>query len=310
MKAPIALFAYRRADHLSRTLDALEACEGFADHDLHIYSDGPKNAAAVADVEAVRELLGFRKRPNMTVVAQEANRGLANSIISAVTALTDQYGSVIVVEDDLLLQPSALLWFQGALEKYSSSEQVMHVGGYQYSVPEFESQRSGSFQRFTTSWGWATWKRAWKHFDAQATGWEELDSDPLLERSFNAGGTFPFADMLRKQMRGGLDSWAIRWWWSVFKADGLAVMPPKSLVTNIGFDSSATHNSVGSAKALLSGPRPAVWDKPGPPDLPGAVELVPFAEQAFRRGLLRTNAMRNHKIKKGLAALGMRRFQT
>ena len=46
-----------------------------------------------------------------------------------------------------------------------------------------------------------------------------------------------------RQMQGQLDSWAIRWNWTVFKADGLVLYPGHTLVENTGFDGSGTHCS-------------------------------------------------------------------
>lgn len=43
-------------------------------------------------------------------------------------------------------------------------------------------------------------------------------------------------------MNGKVDSWAIRWYLSVFLSNGVALYPPQSLVKNIGLDS-GTHGS-------------------------------------------------------------------
>ncbi len=283
-------------------------CEGFSASEVIVYADGPRNKSDEDGVRQVRELLETRKTSNMTVVTRESNFGLANSIMSAVTDITRRAGRVIVVEDDLVLQPSSLIWLNSGLDAYEHEERVMQISAYQYRVPEFASRQQGSFQRFATTWGWATWRRAWDKFDAKAIGWESVREDMAVRTAFDAGGVYPFSAMLEKQMAGKVDSWGIRWSWSVFREKGLTLMPPRSLVTNTGMDASGTHNSIGALKRFVSGPAPLLWTAPDPPSLPVGVTLSPDDEGAFRQGLRRTNVMRNARIKAILAGMGLSRF--
>ena len=242
--APVAIFAYRRTAHLAKALDALDRCSEFAKSPVFIYSDGPRTPDVTNDVEAVRQLIRARRRPNMTVVERSSNLGLARSIISETSALCESFGKVIVIEDDLLVSPATLTWFNSALAQYESEPDVWQVSAHQFSVPEFSTRPDGMFLRLTTSWGWATWARSWKRFDPLATGWESLKLDAKLRAQFDVGG-YPYANMLQKQMEGRIDSWAVRWWWTVFNSGGLSLYPPRSLVANIGFDSTATHRRFG-----------------------------------------------------------------
>lgn len=302
--APIAVFAYRRAELLERCLDALEQCPEFAASKVYVFVDGPRNEAEAEAVYAVRDLVRGRLRPNMTVVARETNRGLANSIIAEVTDLVGRYGRIIVIEDDLVVEPTALSWLNQSLEIYKNDPRVMQVSAYQYRTPEFGDRLTGNFQHFTTTWGWATWKRAWDAFDPEAEGWQQVATPGPARKAFDAGGTYPFSDMLVSQMCGELDSWGIRWSWSMHKARGMTLMPPRSLVRNEGMNESATNNSVGWLKPLVSGPRPKIWNGEHPPQMPGVVKVDPDEQRVFRRGLRRTNANRNATIKKALSALG------
>lgn len=303
--APIAVFGYRRASHLSETLDALESCPEFAASPVFVFSDGPKTEAVAGDVSRTREMLHARRRENMTIVEAETNQGLAASIVAGVTRLCDQYGRVIVIEDDLIVHPTALQWFNTCLDHYAEEPNVFQIGAYQYKVPEFEERQTGTVQRFVTSWGWATWKPAWDYFDAAATGWEAIDTNTALEREFNCGGAYPFDEMLRLQIAGKIDSWAIRWWWTVFRAGGVSILPPRSLVRNTGFDGTATHNSIGWLKRFAAPPQPKLWEGAGPPALPSSSQISGEDVAAFRRALRRTGAFRNRRIKQTLRAFGL-----
>jgi hypothetical protein len=302
--APIAVFAYRRADHLAKTLDALELCPEFSRSPVFAFSDGARNETATADVQAVRTLLRKRKRDNMTIVEATSNQGLAASIISGVNRLCSEYGRVIVIEDDLVLTPSALTWMNAALDRFADDDRVYQVSAYQWWNPRLRNRRTGLFGRLAVSWGWGTWKRAWDQFDPEAIGADRLETDPDLRRAFDMGGSFPLSEMMVLQSRGLIDSWAIRWAWSVFKNDGLVVFPPQSLVRNIGFDKTATHNSIGRLKALIT-PSPDIWEGPGIPELPDLSLHVAADERTFEYGLRRSGAMRNRKVVAVLRAMGL-----
>lgn len=239
--APILVFAYRRPEHLRNTLASLIRCDGFADSPVIVYCDGARNPAEQEAVMATRrvaqEMLGDRAEYHFS----DDNRGLSRSVIAGVTATLGVYDRVIVVEDDLELSPGFLRYMNEALVRYADAQNVLQVSGYMFDVPELAGGREALFFPLTVSWGWGTWRRAWNGFDPAASGWETLRTDPALKRRFNLLGAFDYATMLFRQMEGLRDSWAIRWYWTVFKANGLVVFPPASLVRNKGFDGSGSH---------------------------------------------------------------------
>jgi hypothetical protein len=243
--APIALFAYRRPDHTRRTLESLRACKELADSPLHIYCDGPKPADALADIRETRRI-ARSLAPSATFIERDTNLGLARSIIAGTTELTERHGKVIVVEDDLEVAPSFLRFINAGLDRYAGDDRVMQVSGYQFPVT---LAPRALFLPFPTSWGWGTWARAWRRFDPDATGHAALAADPALRREFDLDGSYPYFAMLERHRRGEIDSWAIRWYLSVFMHHGLTLFPGKSLVRNTGFDGSGTHGTAGSRYA-------------------------------------------------------------
>jgi hypothetical protein len=238
--APIALFAYRRVGHLAAALDALVACPEFKDSEVFVFSDGP-NASSEEEVASVRRLLRARQTPNMTIVESPTNRGLAASVTSGVSLLCREFGRVVVIEDDLVVAPSALTWFNKALDRYKDEESVWQISAHQFAVPEFSARDEAMFLDLATSWGWAVWNRSWERYDPDAAGWERLKMDRNLRRRFDFDNSYPYSDMLIDQMNGRIDSWAIRWDWAMFRAGGVCLYPPRSLVKNVGFDETATH---------------------------------------------------------------------
>jgi len=283
--APIAVFAYRRPGHLRRTLESLKLCEGFDHSPVIVYGDGPRNNEDIQAVQETRdvavEMLGDRAKYHFS----DTNRGLASSIISGVSQVLDRYGNIIVIEDDLELGRNFLTFMNRALEQYDSDKHVFQVSGYMYEVEELKHSNTAVFLPITVSWGWATWQRAWESFDSRATGWEQLNQDKSLRHRFNQNGVYDYASMLSRQMSGKGESWAIRWYWSVFKQNGLIVFPPSSLVNNIGFDGTGTHGRGVFRSFTGTAKTEAVLDI----HLPAEAELDPLVHAYAIKALERQN---------------------
>jgi len=238
--APVALFVYKRASHTLNTLGALSRCLGFAHTPVYVFCDGPKTSADHAAVAEVRLIVKQQRWSNLTIIERAENWGLAKSIVAGVTELCEQFGRVIVLEDDLEVSPYFLEYMNAALEKYASFEQVMQVSGYMFPVT-LSANIDAICLPFITSWGWATWDRAWKYFDSDAKGYITLANDAAMRRRFDLQGAYPYFKALVQQQQGKLNSWAILWYLSVFMKHGVVVYPTHSLVRNNGFDGTGTN---------------------------------------------------------------------
>ena len=163
MKSPIVLFAYNRINHIQQVIKALLRNEYASDSDLIIYSDASKNDNTVQEVQCVRQYLstvsGFK---SVKVIERLENFGLAKNIIDGVTSVINQYGKVIVLEDDLVVSPYFLKYMNEALDFYEKEEQVISIHGYIYPVKQKLPETF--FIKGADCWGWATWKRGWDLF--------------------------------------------------------------------------------------------------------------------------------------------------
>lgn len=256
--APIALFVYNRPEHTRRTLKFLQQNQLAAESRLFIFSDGPKNAAAEKAVAAVRELIRETEWfKSVEIVERNENWGLARSIIAGVSQLVEEYGRVIVFEDDLITSPYTLRYFNEALDQYQDQEKVMHIGAYMYPLPfETADQLPETFfYRAASSWGWATWARAWKHFNPDVNDlMKQFDAEK--KHQFAIEGTMNFWKQMKELKWGRNNSWAIRWYASIFLRGGLTLNPSHSLVNNIGHDGSGVHSGINEIYHVSIYPKP------------------------------------------------------
>lgn len=243
MHAPVALFVYRRPRHARETLESLSRNSLAAESELFVFSDGSRgiDEQERRDVEEVRRLLRTRQWcGKVSVIESTENRGLATSITSGVSEIIRRFGRVIVLEDDLVTSPFFLSYMNRALQVYEHEPKVMHIAGY--SPPLAANLPPTYLYRNTTCWGWATWDRAWRIFRSDARSmFAELEKRNLFYR-FNLDGSYAATRQLIDNIDGTLDTWAIRWYASVFLAGGLCLHPHRSLVQNIGADGSGTNS--------------------------------------------------------------------
>jgi hypothetical protein len=240
--APVVLFGYNRPQHILKTLDALSHNRLADQTDLCIYLDaakGEKDRALVLEVIDVCEKFNWIG-PCKVIHIRDANYGLAKNIIDGITNIINEYGRVIVVEDDIETSQGFLQYMNDALKLYEDEKKVMHVAGYMFPI-NLKSQSDTLFYQVTTCWGWATWADRWKNLNTDAKFLLEELNRREMSRWFDLDGSGIFLHQLEYNISGRFLTWAIKWQASVNLMDGLSLHPSKSLVRNIGFDNSGEH---------------------------------------------------------------------
>lgn len=240
--APICLFTFNRLEETEKTIEALKNNYLAKYSNLIVFSDGWNSDRNKVRVKRVRLFLksieGFN---NVKIIESDKNKGLANSIIQGVSLVLKEYSSIIVLEDDLITSPNFLNFMNKSLNHYYSNEKIFSISGYTMDLPSLKNESNDVYFGFrASSWGWATWERSWIDIDWEIIDYKEFINNKRLKRDFNRGGS-DMVKMLKSQMNGIIDSWAIRWCYNQFKRNQLTVFPTVSKVKSIGFGEDATH---------------------------------------------------------------------
>lgn len=244
--SPIILFVYNRLDHTRQTVEALQKNELAAESTLYIFADGAKENATNEQrqkVQSVRDYIhtitGFKE-----IIINEAprNKGLANSIISGVTAVVNEHGKAIVLEDDLVTHVYFLRYMNEALDFYEDDHRIFSIGATSYNIGFPKDYKHDVYiAHRSESCGWGTWSNRWNLADWEVKDFNTFITSPRQIKKFNRGGN-DMTPMLQSQLNGKIDSWAIRWDYCMYKYDAYCLRPTMMLIQNIGFDGSGIHS--------------------------------------------------------------------
>jgi len=240
--APICLFVYSRIIETQQTVESLLKNSLASESQLFIFSDGAKNNENIKQVNDVREYIhSIKGFANIIIYESDINKGLADSIISGVSKIVSEYNKVIVIEDDLLLSTNFLCFMNQALAFYEDKKRVLNISGYSFTLNYPNSYKYDvAFSYRTASWGWAIWKDRWEKIDWDLKDYKSFKWNIFQQLMFSRGGS-DLCRMLKRQVNGKIDSWAIRFDYHHFKHNYLDVFPTKSKVIYNGFNSEATH---------------------------------------------------------------------
>lgn len=241
--APVILFVYNRPWHTEQTLNALMLNKYANESILYIYCDGPKLNASIEEINRIEAVRKIARKKNwckeIIIEERNSNLGLAESVIQGVTKVIEKHGRVIVLEDDILTGVYFLKYMNDALNIYKNEKGVFGISGYKFpSLKEINNPTY--FLPIASSWSYATWNDRWQKVNFKGQELLAKINRHKLRKKMNFGNYF-FYEMLKNQTENKVDSWAIRFYASMFLEHAFFLFPNVSLVKNIGFDNSGVH---------------------------------------------------------------------
>lgn len=257
--APIVIFAFNRADRLKCLIECLFKNKDIDKMDLYIFVDVADPKRDKRNIKFNKEVIDFLQSydenlcvfKSHKVIIAEQHKGLANSIINGVTKIINEYGKVIVLEDDLEVSYDFLDYMQRGLEYYKNDKKIWSVTGH---CPKMNALKRYQKDVFLAprpeSLGWGTWSDRWNRTDWDVKTYERFKKDYMGHALFNLGGN-DLCKMLRRQMEDSeYDSWAIRWGYQQFLERKYTVYPKESRVIHCGNDNRSTHGVYFSNQGL------------------------------------------------------------
>jgi hypothetical protein len=244
MNVPVALIIFNRADTTARVLAEIAKARPAK---LLVVADGPR-ADHPTDAEKCLAARATIDRVDWDCEVltnySEVNLGCGARPSSGLNWVFENVAEAIILEDDCLPHPTFFPFCAELLERYRDDERVMMVSGDNFQFGRKRTRYSYYFSRYTHTWGWATWRRAWRYFDREIKLWPALRETPWLLDTLGDERAAEYWGDLFDRMDQMPSVWDYQWAFACWSQSGLTILPNTNLISNIGWGEDATHTKL------------------------------------------------------------------
>lgn len=295
MTPPVLFLIFNRPRHTERVFDAIRRARPTR---LYVAADGPR-ASRAGELALCEETRRIATRVDwdcdLKTLFRPENLGCRNAVSRAIDWFFEHEAEGIILEDDCLPHPTFFRFCEELLEHYRDDPRIMSVCGSNFAWPHF-ARASYYFSRYADIWGWASWRRAWAHYDVDMTTWPRTDVEKMVSGLFadHPHVVHHWASHFAATYARKVDTWDFQWIYAVMKHGGYAVYPTVNLISNLGFGPDATHT-------LDQGRLASRRTLPMPRDLrhPDKIETIPYVEadiMKYRHGVPRAPANLGRRV--------------
>jgi hypothetical protein len=274
LHTPVVFIIFNRADTTERVFAEIAKAKPSK---LLVVADGPRadrpgEAEKCAAARAIIERVDWR----CEVVRNysDINLGCGRRPATGISWVFEEVEEAIILEDDCVPNPSFFRFCEELLEKYRDDERVMMIGGRNHLLGQNLIKYSYYFSRIPNCWGWATWRRAWQHYDIELKLWPSIRDTSFLMNSLGDHRAVEHWKSIFDEAyaRGGnVDYWDYQWNFTCWAQSGFVILPNVNLISNIGFGEHASHTksvkdiraNIPSAEMVfpIKHPPYTVWDR-------------------------------------------------
>ncbi|WP_411826369.1 nucleotide-diphospho-sugar transferase [Luteolibacter sp. AS25] len=242
MNSPILFLIFNRPDTTTRVFERIRSVKPPR---LYVAADGPRpdREGEEALVIATREIATQVDWDcEVKTLFRDGNLGCGRAVSGGISWFFEHEEEGIILEDDVLPDETWFPFVDEMLERYRDEEHIMGITAMGYDLPT-KDRSSYAFSIYNHCWGWASWRRAWQHYDYLIKQWQELSNTNWLLRlgRYNPAFSIYWTDIFNKTAGGKIDTWDYQWTFAAWAAGGLSIQPAANMVENIGFGEDATH---------------------------------------------------------------------
>jgi len=302
---PVALFVFNRPALAARVFEAIRRAQP---PKLYLVADGPRGTADEPRCDASRALAQQVDWPcEVLTNFSETNLGAGLRVASGLDWVFEQSERAIILEDDCLPDPSFFGYCEDLLARYQDDRRIMHIAGSSFLPRGTRYKYSYYFSKYALGWGWASWKRAWRHFQFSIPTWPDFKRNELARL---CPDRIEAAHWIRRYdpiHRGGRnDVWDYQWSYALWEQNALAITPSVNLVSYLGIGADATHTK--EAAPCRTRPSTSLTDILHPPTVTHDADLDRVTFDEFYGGhRMRRRASLRYQLTKPLRLL--RNFQ-
>ncbi|TLD42258.1 MAG: HlpA protein [Candidatus Jettenia ecosi] len=252
LETPVVFLIFNRPDTTEKVFEVIRQAKP---PKLLVVADGPRadRSGEVEKCAAVRAIID-RVDWDCEVLKNysDINMGCKQRISSGLDWVFDTVEEAIILEDDCLPHPTFFRFCEELLEKYRSDERIAMIGGINFQFGKKRTNNSYYFSRYNHIWGWASWSRAWQYYDVEMRAWPLIRDGKWLEDILGDSRLAKhWEGVFQATFEGKINTWDYQWAFACWMQGALAILPNSNLVSNIGFNTEATHTSGQNAFANM-----------------------------------------------------------
>src|SRR3990167_2715229 len=255
MNCAVLLLVFNRPD---KTAEVFESVRAARPPRLYVSADGPRSDRPGESERcvAVREIVSKVDWPcELSTLFREHNLGCKLGVSSGIGWFFEHESEGIILEDDVLPEPGFFKYCDELLERYRDDDRVGAISGCNFLSGRLSMPESYFFSRYCHIWGWATWRRNWKDYDAALPDWPAWDRAGGLERIFaDPAAASYWRRAFGAVHRGEIDTWDYQWQFHLWRSGSLCAVPARNQTSNLGFDGDATHTVSDMPAFALNSP--------------------------------------------------------
>ena len=254
LTTPVVFIIFNRPDTTEKVFERIRKAKPTK---FLVIADGPRKdreheAENCAQTRAIIEKVDW----NCEILKNysDSNMGCKRRVSSGLDWVFTVVEEAIILEDDCLPDITFFRFCQELLERYRHDERIMQISGTNF-ISKYTKQillEDYYFSDFGSIWGWASWRRAWKLYDVNMILWKEFRESTFIKDYLlydKKQCTKTKTKEWEQVSTGEIDTWDFQWGFAKKINSGLSIVPKANLISNIGFDSRATHTQ---GKSIVS----------------------------------------------------------
>jgi len=242
-KTPILFVGFIRSEHAARVFDVIKQQKPSK---LFMAVDGPRknHPHDIENIKKIRELVNsIDWECDLKTRFLDNNLGCKHAVSTAISWFFEHVDRGIILEEDCVPNLSFFNFCSELLDRYKSDERIMQISGNNYIKDKLKIKDSYYFSALNDIWGWATWRRAWQHFDLSMPNYQEYKKRKLLKKYVGFRDIASWLEIyLDRAASSSVDIWSSHWSYAIARNNGLTIVPKYNLVKNIGFDGTGTNS--------------------------------------------------------------------
>jgi hypothetical protein len=287
LKQSILFLIFNRYDTANKVFAKIKEAKPYR---LYIASDGARTGITgeKALVDKIRSYIldNIDWECKISTLFRNTNMGCKYAVSSAIDWFFENEEQGIILEDDCVPSQSFFEYCNLLLEKYKSHENVMQINGY---LPfSFKTSDSYIFSKYGTIWGWASWKRAWKHYDVAMKSWSNVRNDENFDYFYQNEKEKEWRKKIFDKIANNeIDTWDYQWAFAKLYHKGISIFPNCNLIENIGFDQFATHTRKKPKNLSM------IQKMEFPLNHPDEIKINPAFDESYLKSILPKSLLSN-----------------